>query len=105
MAEPECLVRAPRYRPTLVDPYRDHLRRRRLENPAVSVAHVLKEIRELGYTGSSNLLVRCISQGRVEAGRPALSPRRLARYLSPAPSVSRTTGKNASGPPAPPATR
>jgi transposase len=28
-AEPERLVRAPQYRPTLVDPYRDHLRARR----------------------------------------------------------------------------
>ncbi|EFL37262.1 transposase [Streptomyces griseoflavus Tu4000] len=81
VAEPERLIRAPKYRPTLVDPYRDHLRRRRLENPAVPVTHLLQEIRELGYTGSSNLLVRYINQGRVEADRPALSPRRLARYL------------------------
>ncbi len=81
VAEPERLVRAPTYRPTLVDPYRDHLRRRRLENPAVPVTHLLREIRELSYTGSSNLLVRYINQGRVEADRPALSPRRLARYL------------------------
>ncbi|WP_443070422.1 ISL3 family transposase [Streptomyces sp. Z38] len=81
VAEPERLIRAPKYRPTLVDPYRNHLRRRRLENPAVPVTHLLQEIRELGYTGSSNLLVRYINQGRVEADRPALSPRRLARYL------------------------
>ncbi|WP_404818639.1 ISL3 family transposase [Streptomyces triticiradicis] len=79
--QPERLIRAPKYRPTLVDPYRDHLRRRRLENPAVPVTHLLQEIRELGCTGSSNLLVRHINQGRVEADRPALSPRRLARYL------------------------
>lgn len=64
-----------------MDPYRDHLRQRRLENPAVPVTHLLREIRELGYTGSSNLLVRYINQGRVEADRPGLSPRRLARYL------------------------
>ena len=64
-----------------MDPCRDHLRKRRLENPAVPVTHLLQEIRELGYTGSSNLLVRYIDQGRVEADRPALSPRRLARYL------------------------
>ncbi len=64
-----------------MDPYRDHLRRRRLENPAVPVTHLLQEIRDLGYTGSSNLLVRYIDQGRVEADRPALSPRHLARYL------------------------
>jgi transposase len=36
-AEPERLVRAPRYRATLVDPYRDHLRARRAEDPAVPV--------------------------------------------------------------------
>ncbi len=81
VAEPERLIRAPKYRPTLVDPYRDHLRQRRLEDPAVPVTHLLQEIRDLGYTGSSNLLVRYINQGRVEADRPALSPRRLARYL------------------------
>ncbi|MFK4540448.1 hypothetical protein RKD29_000044 [Streptomyces tendae] len=81
VAEPERLIRAPKYRPTLVDLYRDHLRRRRLESPAVPVTHLLQEIRELGYTGSSNLLVRYINQGRGEADRPALSPRRLARYL------------------------
>jgi transposase len=34
--EPERLIRAPQYRPTLVDPYRDHLRRR-AEEPAVPV--------------------------------------------------------------------
>jgi hypothetical protein len=33
--QPERLQRAPQYRPTLVDPYRDHLRRRRTEDPAV----------------------------------------------------------------------
>ncbi|WP_329319138.1 MULTISPECIES: hypothetical protein [unclassified Streptomyces] len=77
VTEPARLIRAPKYRPTLVDPYRDHLRRRRLENPAVPVTHLLEEIRELGYTGSSNLLVRFINQGRVEADRPALSPRYL----------------------------
>ncbi|MFJ3762892.1 ISL3 family transposase, partial [Streptomyces sp. NPDC090080] len=71
VAEPERLIRAPKYRPTLVDPYRDHLRRHRLENPAVPVTHLLEEIRELGYTGSSNLLVRYINQGRVEAARTA----------------------------------
>lgn len=81
VTEPERLIRAPKYRPTLVDPYLDHLRKRRLENPAVPVTDLLQEIRELGSTGSSNLLVRYINQGRVEADRPALSPRRLARYL------------------------
>jgi transposase len=80
-AQPERLQRAPQYRPTLVDPYRDHLRNRRAENPAVPVQQLLREIRELGYQGSSNLLVRYLTQGRAEAERPHLSPRRAARLL------------------------
>ncbi|MFG3225148.1 ISL3 family transposase [Kitasatospora sp. NPDC048194] len=79
--EPERLVRAPLYRPTLVDPYREHLRRRRAEDPAVPVTHLLREIKELGYTGSANLLVRYINQGRVEADHASLSPRKAARLL------------------------
>ena len=63
-AEPERLIRAPQYRPTLVDPYRDHLRARRAEDPAVPVLRLLAEIREQGYTGSMNLLYRYITQGR-----------------------------------------
>ncbi len=79
--QPERLQRAPQYRATLVDPYRDHLRKRRAEDPAAPVAQLLREIRELGYPGSSNLLVRYITQGRVEADRPHLSPRRTTRLL------------------------
>ena len=79
--KPERLQRAPQYRPTLADPYRDHLRKRRAEDPAVPVQRLLREIRELGYQGSSNLLVRYITQGRVEADRPHLSSRRAARLL------------------------
>ena len=80
-AEPERLVRAPQYRPTLVDPYRDHLRARRAEDPAVPALRLLTEIRKLGYTGNMNLLYRYISQGRVESDRPHLSSRRVARLL------------------------
>lgn len=79
--EPSADRIAPRYRPTLVDPYRDHLRRRRSETPAVPVTHLLHEIRELGYTGSANLLVRYLNQGRAEGDRPVTTPRRLARLL------------------------
>jgi hypothetical protein len=78
---PERLVRAPQYRPTLVDPFRDYLRRRREQDPAVPVLRLLHEITELGYTGSQNLLYRYITQGRVEFGRSAISPKRLTRYL------------------------
>ncbi|MEU6201956.1 ISL3 family transposase, partial [Streptomyces sp. NPDC047061] len=80
-AEPDRLIRTPQYRPTLVDPYREHLRKRRATDPAVPVTHLLAEIRELGYTGSANLLVRYITQGRVEADHATLSPRRTARLL------------------------
>jgi transposase len=80
-AEPERLVRAPQYRPTLAGPYRDHLRARRAEDPAVPVLRLLAEIRDLGYTGSMNLLYRYITQGRVESDRPHLSSRRVARLL------------------------
>jgi transposase len=80
-AEPGRMIRAPRYRATLVDPYRDHLRARRAEDPAVPVCQLLAEIREQGYPGSMNLLYRYITQGRVEADRPHLSPRRVARLL------------------------
>ncbi|GAB3976485.1 hypothetical protein GCM10029978_063490 [Actinoallomurus acanthiterrae] len=81
IAEPEKMRRAPQYRPTLVDPYREYLRKRRAEDPAVPVLQLLREIRERGYTGSQNLLYRYITQGRVEDDRPALSPRRLSRFV------------------------
>jgi hypothetical protein len=79
--QPGRLQRAPQYRPTLVDPYRDHLRKRRAEEPGVSVQRLLREIRELGYQGSRTLLVQYLSQGRAETSRPHLSPRRAARLL------------------------
>jgi hypothetical protein len=52
-SEPERLQRVPKYRPTLVDPHRDYLRKRRAEEPAVPVQQLLREIRERGYQGSS----------------------------------------------------
>ena len=80
-SEPERLQRVPKYRPTLVDPYRDYLRKRRAEEPGVPVQQLLREIREGGYQGSSNLLVRYVNQGRLEGSRPHLSPRQAARIL------------------------
>jgi transposase len=79
--QPGRLQRARQYRPTLVDPYRDHLRKRRAEEPGVPVQQLLREIRELGYQGSRTLLVQYLSQGRDETSRPHLSPRRVARLL------------------------
>jgi transposase len=78
---PERLQRARQYRPTLVDPYRDHLRKRCAEEPGVPVLQLLREIRELGYQGSRTLLVQYLAQGRADTGRPHLSPRRAARLL------------------------
>jgi len=81
MPEPQALRIAPAYRPTLVDPYRDHLRERRQADPAVPVTQLLREIRELGYTGSANLLVRYLNQGRAEGDRPVTTPRHASRLL------------------------
>jgi hypothetical protein len=47
-ATAEHRQRPPRYGRTLVDPYRDHLRRRLAAEPAVAVTTLLAEIRELG---------------------------------------------------------
>jgi len=81
---------APRYKPTLVDPYRDHLRRRRAKDPTVPVTHLLREIKELGYTGSANLLVRYITQGRAEGNKPVTTPQRSPASCSPAPRTCAT---------------
>ena len=81
VTEPDRLVRAPKYRPTLVDPYREHLRQRREQNPAIAVTHLFNEIKNLGYRGSMNLLARYITQGRVEGDRPPMSPRRLTSLV------------------------
>ncbi|WP_183107356.1 ISL3 family transposase [Streptomyces sp. 1114.5] len=81
MKEPTGDRRAPRYKPTLVDPYRDHLRTRRAADPAVPVKQLFREIQELGYTGSLNLLYRYITQGRAEGNKPVTTPQRFARLL------------------------
>lgn len=88
--EPPTERIAPRYRPTLVDPYREHLRTRRAAEPGVPVTHLLHEIREQGYTGSANLLVRYLNQGRAEGDRPVTTPRRLTRLLLTHPEHLRT---------------
>jgi transposase len=75
ITQPERIVRAPAYRPTLVDPYREHLRQRRAADPAVGATQLLTEIKKMGYRGSMNLLVRYINQGRVEGEHRPLSPR------------------------------
>jgi len=57
-----------------VDPYRNHLRRRLLQDPQVPVTHLLGEIRDLGYPGSANLLVRYINQGRLDLEHQPTGP-------------------------------
>ena len=78
---PERMLRVPKYRASLVDPYREHLRKRRIEDPAVPVNHLFEEIKALGFTGCLNLLHKYINQGRADAERSHISPRRLARML------------------------
>lgn len=79
--KPERMLRVPKYRPGLVDPYREHLRTRRAEEPGVPVSHLFEEIKTLGYEGCLNLLHKYINQGRADADRSHISPRRLARML------------------------
>jgi transposase len=79
--EPEEMIAAPQYRPTLVDPYREHLRKRRAEDPGACQAQLLREITALGYKGSANLLARYINQGRVEADHANLSAKKAAGLL------------------------
>lgn len=81
MPEPQALRIAPTYRPTLVDPHRDHLRARRAADPAVPATRLLTEIRDLGHTGSANLLVRYLNQGRAEGDRPVTTCRHAGRLL------------------------
>ncbi|MEU8497570.1 ISL3 family transposase [Streptomyces lavendulae] len=78
---PERMLRVPKYRASLVDPYREHLRKRRAEDPAVPVKHLFEEIKALGFTGCLNLLHKYINQGRADADRSHISPRRLARMI------------------------
>lgn len=80
-ATPERIQRVPKYRACMVDPYRDHLRARREQEPGVGATVLLGEIRALGYSGSQNLLVRYLNQGRHLDDHPHLSPRRAARLL------------------------
>ncbi|WP_329792523.1 transposase [Lentzea sp. DG1S-22] len=58
----EDLLRPPRYGACLVDSHRDLVRQRLAEK--VPVTRIPAEIREHGYTGSANLLVRYVNQRR-----------------------------------------
>lgn len=65
----------------MVDPYRDHLRARREQEPGVGATALLGEIRALGYNGSQNLLVRYLNQGRHLDERPPAARRKTGRPL------------------------
>jgi hypothetical protein len=78
---PERLRRAARYRPALADPFRGYLRERRAEEPGVPVRQLPREIRGRGYPGSSSLLARYLSQGRADAERPRIAPRKATQIL------------------------
>ncbi len=80
-ASAEALQRPPQYRRALVDPYREHLRRRLEGEPGVAVTRLLAEIREQGYPGSATLVVRSLTQGRADPARTPPSPRRLVAWL------------------------
>ena len=80
VADPAQLIRPPKYRPCLVDPFRDHLRTRRAAGP-VATTTLLAEIRAMGYTGSANLLVRYLDQGRADDALPEVSIRRLTGWI------------------------
>lgn len=75
------MLRVPKNRASLVDPYREHLRRRRADDAAVPVQHLFEEIKTRGFTGCLNLLHKYINQGRADADRSRISPPRRARML------------------------
>jgi hypothetical protein len=49
--------------------------------PGIAVTRLLDEIRELGYTGSANLLVRYLNEGRAQTERASPPPRRLVSWI------------------------
>ena len=55
--------------------------RRLTAEPDVAVTRLLAKIREQGYTGSANLLVRYLNQGRAHGDRAAPPPRRLVSWI------------------------
>jgi hypothetical protein len=55
--------------------------------PDVAVTRLLTEIRELGYIGSANLLVRYLNQGRADTERAFPAPRRLVSWIMTRPEL------------------
>ena len=92
--QPERLRRAPQYRPTLVNPYRDHLRKRRAEDPAVPVQRLLREIRNSATRQLEP--ARPVHHPGPRRGRPAAPvtpPRGLSRRAVPRCDTGPHTGR------------
>jgi transposase len=79
---PGQLIHGPKYSTTLVDPFRDYLRQRRAQEPAVPTWTLLGEIKAMGYQGGSTLLYRYLGQGRADGEYPPPSPRRLTSWIT-----------------------
>lgn len=78
----EQLIHGPKYSTTLVDPFRDYLRQRCAQEPAVPTWTLLGEIKAMGYQGGSTLLYRYFEQGRADDEHPPPSPRRLTGWIT-----------------------
>lgn len=88
---PGQLIHGPKYSTTVVDPFRDYLRKRRAQEPAVPTWTLLSEIKAMGYQGGSTLLYRYLGQGRADGEYPPPSPRRLTSWITTDPANLPTT--------------
>ncbi len=78
---PERMLRVPKYRASLVDPYREHLRKTPGRGPRRPRPAPLRRDQSSRLHGCLNLLHKYINQGRADADRSHISPRQLARML------------------------
>lgn len=56
----------------------------------------LAKIHELAYTGTANLLVRYLNQGRARAKRASVPPRRLVSWITARPITYSSTSADTS---------
>jgi len=87
----EQLIHGPKYSTTLVDPFRDYLRKRREQEPSVTTWALLGEIKAMGYQGGQSLLYRYLGHGRADIEHPPPSPRRLTMWITSDPANLSTT--------------
>jgi hypothetical protein len=102
---PERPIRATAHRPTLVDPYREHLRKHRAETPAIPVLTLLEDIKAPGHTGSHDPLYRYTTQGKAESERSFLSPRQVTRLPATKPENLKDADRQLAGDRPPPSPR